>query len=159
MKCFKFLFLILAIFSSCNEKTTSDSFSLQIHEARLLSDFDGKVFSEWDTIRVQRTDNKTDIYIVSDSPLLTEWNFLAFNASSIQEDNTKIVTVRLNAFAEKKMQAFSKKENNLKVPLGLRIGNRWANFSPLLNPVTDRMTLRGLRIKEVEELDDHIKNR
>ena len=57
------------------------------------------------------------------------------------------------------MRNFSQISGNLKVPLGLRVGDRWINFNPLLNPVTDRMTLRGLNESEVAALHDYIENR
>ncbi len=159
MKYLKFLLLIFTSFSACTERPISNSLNLQIHEARFLADFDREVFSEWDTVQVQNKNNNVTTYIVSSSPLLTAWNFLALNASQKQTDNTQIVTVRLNAFAEKKMRNFSQISGNLKVPLGLRVGDRWINFSPLLNPVTDRMTLRGLNESEVAALQHYIKNR
>ena len=159
MKHLEFLLIIITSFCACTERPMSNSMNLQVHEARFLADFDGEVFSEWDTVQVQTENNKVATYVVSSSPLLTAWNFLALNASQQHTDNTQIVTVRLNAFAEKKMRNFSQISGNLKVPLGLRAGDRWINFSPLLNPVTDRMTLRGLNKSEVAALQDYIKNR
>jgi len=159
MKYFNFLFIIITAVGACTDRSTSNSLKIQIHEARRLADFDGKVFSEWDTVQVQNENNKVNTYVVSSSPLLTAWNFLALNASQKQADNTQIITVRLNAFAGEKMQDFSQISGNLKVPLGLRAGDRWVNFTPLLNPVTDRITLRGLEESEVTALQNYIKNR
>ena len=81
MKYLKFLLLIFASFSACTERPISNSLNLQVHEARFLADFDGEVFSEWDTVQVQKKNNNVTTYVVSRSPLLTAWNFLALNAS------------------------------------------------------------------------------
>tara|TARA_B100001094_G_C18054907_1_gene731960 strand:+ start:76 stop:543 length:468 start_codon:yes stop_codon:yes gene_type:complete len=151
--------LIIITLAACTDTSTSAVEHIQIHEARLLADFDGTAFSDWDTVYAQNQGGQSNTYAVSKKPLLSAWNFLALNASPIQADDTQIVTVRLNAFAEKKMQEFSRVRSNLKVPLGLRSGKRWVNFFPLLNPVTDRMTLRGLYESEVSSLQSYIDNR
>ena len=159
MKSLILLFIVFSTLAACTETSTSAVDHIQIHEARLFADFDGKSFSDWDTIYTQTEGGQLNTYAVSKKPLITAWNFLALNASPVQADDTQIITVRLNSFAEKKMQDFSSIRGNLKVPLGLRSGKRWVNFFPLLNPVTDRMTLRGLNESEVTSLQNYIDNR
>ncbi len=159
MKRFISFFIVFSTLAACTETSTSAVGDIQIHEARLLADFDGKAFSDWDTVSAETKGGQLNTYAVSRKPLITAWNFLALNAGPVQADETQIITVRLNAFAEKEMQDFSRIRSNLKVPLGLRSGNRWVNFFPLLNPVTDRMTLRGLNESEVTSLQKYIDNR
>ena len=99
------------------------------------------------------------VNVVSPRPLLTEWNIAAFRASQPQADGTRAVTARLNAYAERAMNEFCSRPANLKKPLGLRVGDRWLNFNPLLKPVTDRLTLMGFTTEETEQLQRYIDQR
>jgi hypothetical protein len=92
---------------------------------------------------------------VAAEPLLTEWNIAAFKAA-VQPDSTLAVTVHLNAYASARMERFSADPANLKHPLGLRIGDRWVNFLPLLDQVRDRFTLYGFTREEVERLQGYL---
>ena len=57
------------------------------------------------------------------------------------------------------MNEFGSRPANLKKPLGLRVGDRWLNFNPLLKPVTDRLTLMGFTTEETEQLQRYIDQR
>jgi hypothetical protein len=43
--------------------------------------------------------------------------------------------------------------------MGLKGGQRWLNFLPLLNSVEDRIALRGFQSDEVDQLQHYLDNR
>lgn len=150
--------IILCMAASCSEERERDAISVQLFEAQLLADAQGPYYAGWDTVSFGSTD-ATLQYVISPKPLLTEWNIAAFNASQPQTDGTRAVTARLNAYAQRSMRNFCSLPANLKKPLGLRVGDRWLNFNPLLKPVTDRLTLMGFTTDETEHLQRYIDER
>ncbi len=134
--------------------------SIQLFEAQLAADARGPYYAGWDTVAFASSPTAgPTLYVVAPEPLLTEWNISAFKAGLIQLDSTQIATARINAYAERKMRDFSAQPTNLKRPLGLKVGERWLNFLPLLNPVSDRIALRGFQSAEIEQLQRYIDNR
>lgn len=148
----------LCVAASCTEQPTKATLSVHLFEAQLLADAEETYYAGWDTVSFGSTDAAVQ-YVVSPKPLLTEWNIAAFRASQPQADGTRAVTARLNAYAERAMNEFCSRPANLKKPLGLRVGDRWLNFNPLLKPVTDRLTLMGFTTEETEQLQRYIDQR
>ncbi len=149
---------LLTLFAGCSEKPEKASISVQLFEAQLAADAKGDYYAGWDTVSFALS-GAAIAYVVSPEPLLTEWNMAAFKASQPQQDDTRLVTARLNAYAERKMRSFCEVEANLKRPLGLRVDERWVSFLPLLSPVSDRITLRGLTSAEVDLLQRYMDER
>jgi hypothetical protein len=144
---------------ACSEKE-KPAISVQLFEAQLAADARGPYYAGWDTVSFSSSAQDAPVvYLVAPEPLLTEWNITAFKAGLEQLDKTQVVTVRINAYAERKMRDFCAQPANLKRPLGLKVGERWLNFLPLLNPVTDRIALRGFQAAEIDQLQRYIDNR
>lgn len=91
-------------------------------------------------------------YLVSDQSILTGWSITAVRVAE-EPDGTRAISFRLNAAAKKRLAEFTADPANLKTPLGLRINGRWADFSPLLRPPGDRMSLYGLAAAEAALLE------
>ena len=150
--------IALLLFASCGTKQEKASLSVNLFEAQLAADAKGAHYAGWDTVYFAASQDSI-AYVVAPEPLLTEWNIAAFKTSQTDRDDQRIVTVRLNAYAERAMGTFCSEASNLKKPLGLRIGQRWVNFTPLLNPISDRTALRGFTATEVEQLQRYIDER
>ena len=150
--------IILCVAVSCSEQRERATVSVQLFEAQLLADAQGPSYAGWDTVSFGSAD-ATIQYVISPNPLLTEWNIAAFKASQPQTDGTRAVTARLNAYAQRSMHDFCSLPTNLKKPLGLRVGDRWLNFNPLLKPIRDRLTLMGFTTEETEQLQRYIDQR
>ncbi len=148
--------MLLLVACAAEEKP---SISVQLYPAQLAADARGPHYAGWDTVTYTSKDTVHTAYVISPEPLLTEWNIAAFKASQEQRDGTRIITARLNAYAQRKMQSFCAEAPNLKRPLGLKVGQRWLNFLPLLSPVDDRIALRGFTSAEAEQLQLYLDNR
>ena len=96
-------------------------------------------------------------YYVAEQPLMTDWNILAFRTAS-QADGV-VITALLNEYARQKMRQFSSDSTNVKKPLATQINGRWADFSPLLAPIDDKMTLYGFTAEEAGLLEHELKTR
>ncbi len=96
--------------------------------------------------------------LVSSDALLTGWDILAFRVAE-ESDGSQAISVRLNAYGQSKMVEYSADETRLKQPLAVRIDKRWADVSPLLSNVTDRMTLYGLEPEETDRLKRWLERR
>ena len=151
------IYLTFFSFWSCSEKLDSQIPPVLIYQAQHLTKSFKK--TNWDTVSFDLNNGGTKRYVISTEPLLTAWNFVAINVGKVKEDKTYFVTVRLNAYGEKKMIEFSSNPNNLKAPLGLQVNNRWINFNPLLNPVSDRITLHGFTKSDIATLQNYLDNR
>ena len=149
--------ILLLLFAACSEDKPQQ-LSVQILPARLVGDAPGSAYANWDTVEFTGTRGKAATYLGAPEPLLTEWNIVACKIAD-GGDQTQIIAARINAYGSKKMQEFGEVPGNLKQPLGLRIGDRWANFSPLLSPVKDRLQLRGFTAAEAEQLQADINKR
>jgi len=148
--------ILLLLFAACGEDKPQP-LSIQVVPAKLIGDTKGSEYANWDT--VEFTGGGAAVtYLVASEPLLTEWNIVACKIAD-GGSQTKIVAARLNAYGSKKMQEFSDNTVNLKQPLGLKIGDRWANFNPLLNQVQDRIQLRGFTAAEAEQFQRDLADR
>ncbi|MBT3341831.1 MAG: hypothetical protein HN712_13700 [Gemmatimonadetes bacterium] len=96
--------------------------------------------------------------LVGTVPLLTGWNILAFHAAE-ETDGSRAISIRLNAYGQSKMKQYCAEEGRLKQPLAMRVDDRWADVSPLLTNVTDRMTMYGLQPEETDRLQRWIEIR
>jgi len=160
----KHLYIVLVAFlaSACTEEKAEEktTVSIQLYEAQLAADARGPQYAGWDTVSfIPPSQTAPILYVIAPEPLLTEWNITAFKAGLQQTDSTQIVTARINAYAERKMQEFCAQAPNLKKPMGLKVGQRWLNFLPLLNPVGDRIALRGFQSGEVDQLQRYLDSR
>ena len=97
-------------------------------------------------------------YFIATEPLMTEWNILTFREASVTDGSVAVV-VRLNEYAIRKLGKFSSDEANIKKPLALQIDGRWADVSPLLSRITDKITLYGFTLDEAERLQQSLKER
>lgn len=91
-------------------------------------------------------------FLVAPGALITGWNLVAFRAAE-ELDGSRAITCRLNAAAQQRLAEFAADEARLKAPLALKVDGRWADFSPLLRPPGDRLTLYGLTAEEVARLE------
>ena len=131
-------------------------FSIQVMPAILVEDPQQPPTNGW--IRVEfagASQTGPSLYDVAPDTLLTEWNIIAFKAAS-PNDSTHSVVIRLNAYSQQKMEKFSTEAGNLKKPLAVRIDGRWADFMPLLDRVTDRITLSGFMARDLIRLEAYI---
>lgn len=111
--------------------------------------------------RVQFTGNgrsQAATFLVSDSTILTGWSITALRSAEAPDGN-RTISVRLNAAAKKRLAEFCADGTNLKKPLALRIDGRWADFSPLLRPPGDRMSLYGFTPAEAARLEQWLQVR
>ena len=97
-------------------------------------------------------------YFVAEEPLITDWNILAFRTAS-QADGSVAVIALLNEYARQKMGVFSSDSTNVKKPLATQINGRWADFSPMLARIDDKMTLYGFTAEEARLLERELKTR
>ena len=141
--------ILLLLFSACAEEK-SQHLSVQLFPARLAADARGTTYATWDTVQFAFKDQILN-YVIAPEPLITEWNIIACKIAD-QPNGSKVVAARLNAYSSKKMQAFSAEPDQLKQPLGLKVGERWVSFQPLLIPVQDRVQLRDFTAAEAERL-------
>ena len=148
--------VLLLLFSACAEEKPQ-RLSVQLFPARLAADARGPVYADWDTVQFAG-DGQPMTYVIAPEPLLTDWNIIAFKAAD-QPDGSKVIAARLNAYSSKKMQAFCAEPGQLKQPLGLKVGERWVSFLPLLSPVQDRIQLRGFSAAEAARLQRDIEVR
>jgi len=146
----------LLLFSACAEEEPQP-LSLQLFPARLAADARDLAYVGWDTVHFAAGE-KEAAYVIAPEPLLTDWNVIAFKAAG-QPDGSKVIAARLNAYGSKKMQKYSADPGKLKQPLGLKVGERWVSFLPLLSPVLDRIQLRGFTAAEAERLQRDIETR
>lgn len=156
----RLFFLSIAVLTIACAEEEKPTVAIQLFEAQLAADARGPYYAGWDTVIFTSPTAAAPItYVVAPEPLLTEWNITAFKAGLVQSDSTRVVTARINAYAERKMRDYCALPANLKRPLGLKVGARWLNFFPLLNPVTDRIALRGFQSAEIDQLQRYIDNR
>ena len=149
--------ILFLLFVACSEDK-AQPLSVQVVPARLLGDARGPEYAAWDTVEfVGNNDNKAT-YLVAPEPLITEWNIVACKIADGGQQG-QIIAARLNAYGSQKMQRYGETAANLKQPLGLKIGDRWANFAPLLKQVQDRIQLRGFTPAEAEQLQRDIAQR
>jgi len=154
-QCISFALLAL-ILSACQDKPTP--ISLQVFPAVFAADARGEAAS-WDSVTFvgsQRSPEGT--YRVAPEPLFTEWNIITFRPAT-QPGETMAVAARLNAYAARKLQEFSRNPNNLKKPLAIKINDRWADFMPLLSKIENRIILYGFTAEETEQLQYYIDNK
>jgi len=89
---------------------------------------------------------------------MTEWNILTFREAH-QADGRVAVVALLNEYAKRKLGPFSTDSLNVKKPLALQIDGRWADVSPLLATITDKITLYGFTVEEAAKLQQSLKTR
>ena len=97
-------------------------------------------------------------YFVAQEPVMTEWNILTFREAH-QADGRIAVVALLNEYAKRKLGPFSTDSLNVKKPLALQIDGRWADVSPLLATITDKITLYGFTVEEAAKLQQSLKTR
>ena len=97
-------------------------------------------------------------YFVAEEPIMTEWNILTFRQAT-QSDGSVAVVALLNEYARRKLGEFSADSANIKKPLALQIDERWADISPLLSTITDKITLYGFTKEEAAQLQRSLETR
>ena len=119
-KCIPFVLLAL-ILSSCEEKPSP--ISVQVFPAVFAADARGEA-TAWDSVGFAGSERSPEgAYRVAPEPLFTEWNIIAFRAAA-QPNGKMAVAARLNAYAARKLQEFSRDPANLKKPLAVRVNGR-----------------------------------
>ena len=146
---------LLALWN-CGDKP---SISIQVFPAELASDPQSPAPAGWERVEFAGSPRAAaGVYHVHLDTLLSEWNIIACRPVSPDEGGAG-AAVRLNAYAENKMEKFSTDPVNIKQPLAVRINGRWADFAPLLDQISDRMVLFGFTEKEVADLDQYLAHR
>jgi len=154
-QCIPFALLAL-ILSACEEKP--GPISIQVFPAVLFADARGEA-AVWDSVTFAGSERSPKgAYRVAPEPLFTEWNIIAFRTAA-QPGGKLAVAARLNAYAARKLQEFSRNPDNLKKPLAVKINDRWADFMPLLSWIEDRIILYGFTAEEAEQLQQYIDNK
>ena len=97
-------------------------------------------------------------FLVAEQTILTGWSITALRVAE-EPDGSRAVNARLNAAAIKRLAEFCADAGNLKLPLGLRINGRWADFSPLLRAPGDRLSLYGFTPEEATRLESWLQVR
>ena len=152
------LVLCMALLSlgGCGQKPT---ISIQVFPAVLAEDAKAPASAGWERAEFAgSTHGAAGVYFVKMDTLLSEWSIVASRSIS-QPEGGFGAAVRLNAYAMRKMEQFSTDPANLRKPLALRINGRWADFFPLLDRISDRMTLYGFTEEEVKTLDEYLAHR
>lgn len=152
--------LSVALFS-CQDGPQREtvSFDLQVFPAQLDADTTAAVSQGQSRVRFAGSHRShAGVYLVSDQPLLTGWNITAVRVAE-EPDGSRAISFRLNAAARKRLAEYAADEANLKIPLGVRVDERWADFSPMLRAPTDRFTLFGLTAEEATRLEAWMKVR
>ena len=98
------------------------------------------------------------IYLVAEKPIITEWNLKAFKATS-QSNGKLVVTALLNAYGNDKISKHTGKVKDMRQHFALSIDGRWTDFSPILDEISDRITLFGFTPEEVTRLEDYLNTR
>ena len=145
--------LLLVSLAACGEQEAAeaDSIDVQVFPARLDERPDEP--AGWRRVKFggsQRAGPGT--FIVAEKSLLTGWSLTAFRAAE-EPDGSRSIHLRLNAAGKKRIAEFVADEANLKRPLAVNDDGRWADFSPLLRPPRDRMSLYGFTAEKTERLE------
>lgn len=98
------------------------------------------------------------IYLVAEKPVITEWNLLAIKTGS-QPDGSIVVTARLNAYSMGKLSEHTANAAGQRRLLALDVDGRWADFSPILNQVKDRISLFGFTPDQASRLEKYLETR
>ncbi|MEE2658807.1 MAG: hypothetical protein VX733_09910 [Candidatus Latescibacterota bacterium] len=152
------LFTVAGMMAACSSGG-EEPIVLKIFPAKHDPDPKGEVPAGWERVQFQGSHRShAGVFLVAAEPLLTDWNVTAMRISK-EPDHSRAIHFRLNGFGQRKMAEYCAKEANLKAPLALKIDGRWVDFSPILRPVVDRMTVYGLTIAEAQHLDQQVQNR
>jgi hypothetical protein len=135
------------------------SISIQVFPAALAADPQTPAPAGWERVEFAGSPRApAGVYHVRPDTLLSEWSIIASRQVSPPEGGTG-AAVRLNAYAVKKMEKYTADPANLKKPLAVRINGRWADFIPVLDRISDRMTLFGFSEQEAKDLDEYLRTR
>ncbi|MFH1567503.1 MAG: hypothetical protein ABIL09_05825 [Gemmatimonadota bacterium] len=139
--------------------TQSDEITIRLYPALLVTDPALPPPEGWERIEYAGGPRGGEArFDVPAKPLITEWNITAYKGAS-QPDCTRVVVARLNAYGEKRMTEFTSDPENSRKHLALRIDQHWADVSPVLSPVRDRVPLYGFTQEEVERLERYLAKR
>ena len=98
------------------------------------------------------------IYLVAEKPIITEWNLKAFKTAS-QSNGKLVVTALLNAYGNDKISKHTSKVKDMRQHFALSIDGHWTDFSPILDEISDRITLFGFTPEEASRLDNYLNTR
>jgi len=137
----------------------SDEISVKLYPASLAKDQRAELAPGWRRVEFEGSEHSgAGVYDVAAEPVLTEWSIIALKVAS-QADGSKAVAVRLSAYGQRKVGEYTTDPANHKSFLALEIDGRWADFSPVLGPVRDRMTLYGFSEEQALRLENNVANR
>lgn len=132
--------------------------AVRVYPAVLAADAD-TASATWDSVRFAGSPRAAaGLYLVRPEPLLTEWNIVDFRPAQ-QPDGSQAVAARLNAFGAQQISRFTAQPASHKRPLAVQVNGRWADFSPVLQQLSQQLTLYGFRPEEVSTLRAHIDTR
>ena len=142
--------------TACGEEDVAATISVKVFPARLAEDPLAEPQAGWRRLEYSggvRAGAGT--YLVAEKPLLTEWNLVAVKIAS-QPDGSAAVTGRLNAYAKREVSEVTADAENRRGHLAVQIDGRWADVSPLLRRITDRITIYGFTTEEAQRLDRYL---
>ncbi len=153
MRFYAVMLILVSILCSCGNDAP---FSIQVMPAILVEDPQQPPATGWTRIDFSGSYHTAPgLYDVAPDTLLTEWNIISYKAASPTPDKHSVI-IRLNIYAQQKMEKFSNDAAHLKQPLGVKIDGRWADFIPLLGPINDRLTLTGFTSPDLVRLKSYI---
>lgn len=151
----KIAFLIIPTLAAVACQSATDPVSIRVYPAVLTADA-GALADAWDSVMFEGSPRAAaGTYRIAPEPLFTEWNIIAFNPAR-QPDGQIALTVRLNAYAARRLGRFTAEPENQKKPLGVRIDGEWVDFFPVLTRLDNNITLYGFTQAQAQALRTYL---
>ena len=145
--------LVLVVLSACGGSEEAVDIDVQVFPARLDENPGDPVETGWRRVEFSGSGrSRAGIFLVAENSILTGWSITALRVAE-ETDGSRVISLRLNAAAIKRLAEFCEDEANLKMPLALSIDGRWADFNPLLRAPGDRMSLYGFTPEEAARIE------
>jgi hypothetical protein len=159
LACLLFALTTLATLTACGEEEAAATISVKVFPARLAEKPLEQPAAGW-----RRVDygggarSGASTYLIAEKPLLTEWNLSAIKVATLTDGNAA-VTGRLKPYAKREVSEFTANAETQRGYLAVQIDGRWADVSPLLTRITDRITIYGFTAEEAQRLERHLATR
>ncbi len=147
---------LLFALTACGEEEAPATISVKVFPARLAEEPSAAPQAGWRLVEYSGGVRAgAGSYLAAEKPLMTEWNLVAVKIAS-QPDGSAAVTGRLNAYAKRELSEFTADAETRRGYLAVQIDGRWADVSPLLRRITDRITIYGFTTAEAERLERYL---